>query len=349
MSLPDFFIVGAPKAGTTALHMALAGHPELFLSPVKEPKFFLTDGPPRTKAGPGAEHSKSTYIWRQDEYEKLFVEAPPGALCGESTTLYLSDMEAHRRLRDLVPSARLVAVLRDPVDRAHSNWMHNRSVGLERERDFLAACALEEERQRLGWSPMWSYLRFGRYGEQIDNLLRYFPPDQVLLLRYSDLCEVPERSVERVCEFLAVDPNPVRSLPTANVTADVFDSATDEVLRRLMRSGESMAYKLPGRMPEVIGRFIGTPMLRLLHRKQKTRRVVTREERSALIPEFAHDVALLQDLTGLSFSEWLDPDPSLARLEINGSERIGATFDSIDRPFEARAQLQVGRFHANRV
>ncbi len=332
MSLPDFFIIGAPKAGTTALHVALAPHPQLFLSPVKEPKFFLTDGPPRTRAGPGVEHSNSTYIWRREEYEQLFAGASPGTLRGESTTLYLSDMEAHRRLHDLVPSARLIAVLRDPVDRAHSNWTHNRSVGLERERDFLAACALEEERHRLGWSPMWSYLRLGRYGEQIENLLRYFPTDQLLLLRYSDLCDEPQRSVERVCEFLGVDRGLVRSLPAANVTADVSDSALNEMLRRLMRSGSSLAYKLPGRTPDAIGRFIGTPTLRLLHRKQKTRRIVTREVRRALIPEFARDVALLEGLTGLSFGDWLDPDGQSARLRSSGPVRVGATFDSIDRP-----------------
>ncbi len=334
MALPDFFILGAPKAGTTALHVALAGHPQLFLSPVKEPKFFLAEGSLRTKAGPGSDHSKSTYISNQEEYEQLFVGAPPGALCGESTTLYLSDMVAHSRLHDLVPSARLIAVLRDPVDRAHSNWTHNRSVGLESERDFLAACALEEERQQLGWSPMWSYLRLGRYGEQIEDLLRYFPAEQVLLLRYSDLCVEPERSVERVCEFLAVDPGLVRSLPAANITADASDSALDELLRRLMRSGSALAYKLPGRTPEAIGRFIGTPTLRLLHRNQKTRRHVTREERRALIPKFADDIALLQGLTGLSFSEWLDPDGSSARLELRGPARIGATFNTIDRPLE---------------
>ncbi len=332
MALPDFFVIGAPKAGTTALHVALARHPGLFLSPVKEPKFFLTDGPPRTKAGPGAEHSNSTYVWRREQYEQLFAGAAPGALRGESTTLYLSDMEAHRRLHDLVPSARLIAVLRDPVDRAHSNWTHNRSVGLERERDFLAACALEEERHRLGWSPMWSYLRLGRYGEQIQSLLRYFPMEQLLLLRYSDLCDEPERSVERVCEFLDVDRDLVRALPAANVTADVSDSPLNETLRRVMRRGASLAYKLPGRAPEAIGRYVGTPTLRLLHRKQKTRRAVTPEERRALIPEFTSDIGLLQGLTGLSFTDWLDPDTSSARLEPHGHVQVGATFDSIDRP-----------------
>lgn len=334
MGLPDFLIIGAPKSGTTALHVALSGHPQLFLSSVKEPKFFLTDGPPQTRGGPGADHSKASYIWRRDEYEQLFAEAPRGTLRGESTTLYLSDIGAHRRMQALVPHARLIAVLRDPVDRAHSGWMHSRSVGLERERDFLVACSLEEERQRAGWGPLWAYLRLGRYGEQVEHLFRYFPPRQVLLLRYRDLRIEPERTIARLCEFLGVDQYAVRSLPPLNVTADVPDSAVNEMLRRVMRTGSSLAYKLPGRVPERIGRVLGTPTLRLLQRHQRTRRPVTVEERKALIPEFVSDIALLERVTGMSFNDWLDPGNSLSPPPLRGAVRIGATFSSIDQPLE---------------
>jgi Sulfotransferase family len=121
MTLPDFFIVGAPKAGTTALHAALADHPQLFLSRVKEPKFFLCDGPPPQSGGPGDAHSYREWIWRREDYEALFEGAPAGALRGESTPLYLADHAAHRRIHELVPHAKLIAVLRDPVDRAYSS------------------------------------------------------------------------------------------------------------------------------------------------------------------------------------------------------------------------------------
>lgn len=338
VGLPDFLIIGAPKAGTTALHVALSGHPQLFLSAVKEPKFFLTDGPPQTRGGPGAGHSKASYIWRRDEYEKLFAEAPPGALCGESTTLYLSDMGAHSRMHALIPRAKLIAVLRDPVDRAHSNWMHSRSVGLERERNFRVACSLEEERQRAGWGPLWSYLRLGRYGEQVEHLFRYFPRQQVLLLRYRDLRNEPERTIARVCSFLGVDPYGVRSLPALNVTADVSDSAVNEILRRVLRTGSSLAYKLPGGIPEKIGRVVGTPTLRLLQRHQKTRRPLTSQDRRALIPEFAPDIALLERLAGASFQDWLDPGYALSRPPLRGVARVGATFTSIDQPLEEDLQ-----------
>ena len=80
MALPDFFIIGAPKAGTTALHAALAAHPSLFMSSVKEPKFFLTDGPPPSRGGgPGDIQTYREHIWRRPEYEALFAAAPPGA------------------------------------------------------------------------------------------------------------------------------------------------------------------------------------------------------------------------------------------------------------------------------
>jgi len=324
--------MGAPKAGTTALHVALAEHPQLFLSPTKEPKFFLTDGAPQAGAGPGAEHSIATYVWQRDEYEELFASAPPGTLRGESTTTYLSDFDAHRRIRDLVPQARLIAVLRDPVDRAHSNWMHNRSVGLERERDFLVACSLEEDRHRAGWSPMWSYLRLGRYGEQVEHLLTCFPADQVLLLRYGTLRNDPAGTIARVCEFLGVEPGVVKSTPAVNVTAQVSDSVVDEALRRVMRVGASLAYKLPGRIPEAIGEHIGTPVLRLLHRQQKMRTPMTRQERSALIPSVAPDIALLERTTGMSFQDWLDPDNAESSAPLGEIQRVGATFNSIDQP-----------------
>jgi hypothetical protein len=105
MALPDFLIVGALKAGTTALHAALATHPQLYLSPVKEPKFFLCDGrPPTAGAGPGDAHSAREWIWRRDRYEALFADAPAGMLRGESTPLYLYDPRAHERIRRLVPA-----------------------------------------------------------------------------------------------------------------------------------------------------------------------------------------------------------------------------------------------------
>ena len=174
--MPDFLVIGVPKAGTTALHAALARHPGLYMSAVKEPKFFLSDGPPPARGGgPGDALTYREHIWRRPEYEALFDAAPPGTLRGESTPLYLYDRAAMRRIRETLPAARLIVILRDPVERAHSNWTHLWSAGLEPIGDFVRACVEEERRIAAGWASFWHYTGLGRYGEQLEYLFTLFP------------------------------------------------------------------------------------------------------------------------------------------------------------------------------
>ena len=94
---------------------------------------------------------------------------------------YLYDRGAQRRIRALVPQARLIAVLRDPVDRAHSNWTHLCDAGLEPEADFPTALSREAGRNAAGWAHFWHYAAQGRYGEQLEHLYSLFPREQVLL------------------------------------------------------------------------------------------------------------------------------------------------------------------------
>src|SRR3978361_1657189 len=151
MALPDFLLVGAPKSGTTALHVALDAQPQLPMPAVKEPKFFLTDGPPPSGGGPGDDKTYAEYIWRQEDYEALWSHGGADQPRGASPTLSLQDPLAHERIAKLVPDAKLVAVLRDPVDRAHSNWAHLRSHGLEPVADFPRSCMPGQPRAARGW------------------------------------------------------------------------------------------------------------------------------------------------------------------------------------------------------
>ena len=169
MALPDFLVAGVPKAGTTALHMALSRHPGLYMSPIKEPKFFLTDGPPPASGGPEDALTYREHVWQRDRYEALFAPARPGTLRGESTPLYLYDRAALRRVAGLIPAVKLIVILRDPVERAHSNWTHLWSAGLEPVGDFVQACAEEERRIAAGWAHFWHHTGLGRCGTQLDH------------------------------------------------------------------------------------------------------------------------------------------------------------------------------------
>ncbi len=305
MPLPDFLIAGVPKAGTTALHAALVPHPELFLPAVKEPKFFLSDGRPPRAGGPGDVQTYQEHVWRQADYEALFDPAPPGARLGEATPFYLYDLDTHTRIKSLVPSARLIILLRDPVDRAHSNWTHLWNAGLEPEADFLTACRAEERRRAAGWAAFWHYVGLGRYGEQLRHLFEHFPREQVLLLRYRDLKDAPAATLDRVCDFLGVTTGVLTSIPRENVNRHVVeDNGVNRVLRALLRTGGTFGHRFPAPL-RLAARG---PLLTLLHRRRGTRPVTTPAERAALLPLFAEDIALLQEVTGERYDDWLSVD-----------------------------------------
>jgi hypothetical protein len=303
--LPDFLVAGVPKAGTTALHAALAPHPELYLSRVKEPKFFLSAGRPPTTGGPGDVQTYQEYVWRRADYERLFAPAPPGTLRGEATPFYLHDLAAHERIRRLVPDVRLILLLRDPVDRAHSNWTHLWNAGLEPEADFLTACRAEPARVAAGWAAFWEYTGLGRYGRQMQHLYEVFPREQVLVMRYRDLKDNPAATLDRVCEFLGVKTGLLQAIPKENVNRHVVeDNTVNRALRGALRTGGRFGHHFP--VPVRLA--ARGPLLTLLHRKRGNRPVTTPAERAALLPAFADDIALLQDVTGERYDDWLSVD-----------------------------------------
>jgi Sulfotransferase family len=303
VALPDFFIAGAPKAGTTALHAALARHPDLYLSSVKEPKFFLTDGPPPAQGGPGDAKTYREHVWRRPEYEALFAPAPAGTIRGESTPFYLYNLAAQQRIHKLVPQARMIIVLRDPIERAHSNWTHLWSAGLDPIDDFVRACDAEDRRVAAGWADFWHYKRIGLYGAQLDHLHTVFPAEQVLLLRYRDLVDNPAGALDRICAFLGIRPGLIAEIPRENVTAHPDQTLRHQYLSRVLRTGSAVTTRLPGHPARaLIDRLESS-----LQRGAAPRRPLTWQQRQALIPYFEADVRLLENLTGQDFSGWLRP------------------------------------------
>ena len=304
MALPDFLVAGVPKAGTTALHAALSRHPGLFLSPVKEPKFFLTDGPPPASGGgPGDALTYREHVWQRDRYEALFNAAPPGTLRGEATPFYLYDPGAMRRIRDLIPDVRLITVIRDPVERAHSNWTHLWSAGLEPVGDFVQACAEEQRRIDAGWAPFWHYTRLGRYGEQLARAFSLFPREQLLVLRYRLLIEDPAAALSRICAFLGVENGLLTEIPRENVTAHPEHTLGHRAVSLGLRAGDILGRLLPG--PAATA---GTRRLeRFLQRHGRERQPLSWDQRQALLPRFEDDVKLLGRLLNEDFTDWLAP------------------------------------------
>ena len=124
-----------------------------------------------------------------------------------------------RRIRDLIPGAQLIVIIRDPVERAHSNWAHLWSarapIG-----DFVRACAQERRRIQAGWASFWHYTGgLGKYGEQLQHVYTLFPREQVLVIRYRRPADDPALTLDRICAFLGVETGLIGEIPRENVTA----------------------------------------------------------------------------------------------------------------------------------
>jgi hypothetical protein len=303
MALPDFLIAGVPKAGTTALHAALSRHPGLYLSPIKEPKFFLTDGPPPTRGGPGDALTYREHVWERDKYEALFAAAPPGVPRGEATPLYLHDPEAMRRIRDLIPDARIIVVIRDPVERAHSNWTHLWSAGLEPVGDFVRACAEEERRTAAGWAPFWRYTGLGQYGRQLTHAFSLFPREQVLVLRYRLLIDNPVPVLDQICGFLGVETGVLSEIPRENVTAHPERTLAHRAVSLSMRASDTIGRLLPGSAATAATHRLE----RFLQRGGRERQPLSWEQRQAVLPKFIADIKVLEAVLGEDFSDWTAP------------------------------------------
>jgi Sulfotransferase family len=188
--VPDFFIVGNPKSGTTALYEMLCRQPRIFMPSVKEPHFFAGESAAASERVPRT----------LDDYLALFAEAAPGQLLGEASPSYLRSRTAAASIAALQPQARIVAILREPASFLRSMHLQMLQMHVETVEDLGQALALEPTRPQ----PLL-YSERVRYVEQLRRFGDVFRPENVLVLIYDDFRADNEGTVRRVLDFLGVD------------------------------------------------------------------------------------------------------------------------------------------------
>jgi hypothetical protein len=283
MALPTFFIIGAPKAGTTSLHHYLDQHPEIQMSAVKEPRFFA--GPENGIPYP------PDYVGSLPEYEALFD--PSFEVRGESSTDYATHPRragVPERIGEAVPEARFVYAVRDPVARAVSHY--KMGVALLGERRPI--------REALGDPhPRSPYIAPSLYATQLELYLQRFPEERILVLDQADLLSDREPTLRQVFSFLGVDPTP--------------DSSGFE--DELLSSERWRAY--PDGYASFMARRVA-PMFRWIPAefRRSARAAVERrlwppidtelddELRARLQERFAPEVERLRELTGKPLAKW---------------------------------------------
>lgn len=204
--LPTFVVIGAQKAGTTALYAHLAAHPGIHMSGLKEPHFFAWEGREFDLAGPRAEDAAWQIVNDLASYEALFDGARPDQPRGEASSGYLQAPHAAARMRDHVPDLRLVAILREPVSRAHSAFLHARRQGVEPLPRFEDALAAEPARVEQDWTGMVRYVTTGCYATALQPYLDAFPPGQLRVYLNDDLARDPGGVLADLYAFVGADP-----------------------------------------------------------------------------------------------------------------------------------------------
>lgn len=304
MNQPNFFIAGAPKCGTTALSEYLREHANVFISEPKEPHYFTFD----------FEEYRVTKTW--DDYTNLFAQATPEATAiGEGSVFYLCSEVALQKIYEYDSQAKIIVMLRNPVDMIYSFHSQLVFTADENETDFETAWKLQETRQQKNKIPpqcrepfFLQYAQMGKLGKQVARLQNIFPPEQIKIIFFEDFVKSTKGVYDEVLEFIDV-PN---------------DERTDFV-----RINENKSHKMGA-----IGNFTAKPPALLTNVALKARdmlgikelgildtirsfntKVAAREPlsdrlRGEMIEEFTPDIQELARLLDRDLSRWLTTKPS---------------------------------------
>jgi hypothetical protein len=297
---PNFFIVGAPKCGTTALYEYLRPHPSIYMSKIKEPHFFAKD--------------LGTYprIKTLDEYVALFADSTPDHLrIGEASVYYLRSSVAIPNIREFNPEARIIAMFRNPVEMVHSFHAQLLYVSEETVRDFQTAWQLQERRGRgLDLPPrsrgafLLQYADLGRFGTQAQRLLSTFPREQVKLILYDDFVASPSAVYDEVLAFLGLPHDNRSEFPRINESKRARLGWLGRFTRKppapVRKAFQGLKHALgENEISEVKKKIVG------LNTVKERRHPLSPDFRAELVETFREEVSMLSRILNRDLSHWV--------------------------------------------
>lgn len=297
--LPNFLVIGAQKA-TTSLFQYLRQHPDVYMES-KDCRFFAFEGAgPDSVRGPGARDimSRKT-VTDFEDYRALFAGTSGEKAVGETSPIYLYVSQAADRIKHYVPRAKLIVVLRNPVERAYSAYLLLARYGLER---LSFSEALRQEPARIAdcWHPIWHYGSRGFYHDQLTRYYRLFDQEQIGVYLYDDLTDDPAGTTQNVLRFLGVDEAFVPD--TSRSYDDVASVPRNRAFERLLRRPSPLKTALEPVLPKA---FRDGVRARLHERNLTEPAPLPEAAREQLTDAYREDILKLQELIGRDLSGWL--------------------------------------------
>lgn len=282
MTIPNFFVIGANRSGTTSLHYYLDSHPQVFMPKNKEPHYFMVEGIEYDVNRPDQATTRGI-IWDRAEYEALFDGVTDEIAIGESSTGYLPNPNAPVRIKASVPDAKLIAILRNPVERAHSAFSKYVEYGIETDPDF--GVAVEKELAGGDWRH---YVSLGFYGEHLKRYYKLFPESQLRIYLNEELDQQPEMVLRDIFGYLGVD--------TAHKPDFSRRYNRSEVPPERLAATQGWQARIKRQMNKFSGTSAPTRPLKP---------ELTGEVRARLIEVYRSDIMELEELIHRDLSAWL--------------------------------------------
>ena len=310
VKMPNFLIIGAAKSGTTAVWHYLKQHPEIYMSSTKHTRFFAFNvedpsfqGPAPTMRGPAGKNRSVPYaITDIEAYHALFDGATNEIAIGEASHSYLYQPQAAQRIRNYASEMKLIAILRNPAERAFSHYRQLVRDGREPIPDFAQALAEEEARIRDGWWPDFHYIQIGLYYGQLKRYFELFERDQLKIYLYEDLNSDPSGLSQDIFRFLGVDDSFIpQAAARYNASGTPKSRFLHSVLQKLRRTMPIAERFLPEEQYRRLLR-VGSS----LHNQNLTKARLSPEVCRRTIDEyFREDILKLEALIQRDLSAWL--------------------------------------------
>ncbi|MCO5249644.1 MAG: sulfotransferase [Chitinophagales bacterium] len=312
---PNFFLIGTVKGGTTSLFHYLSQHSEIYLSPIKEVNYFSRKDIDETKFSKDYRHDihidlkkyfeegmsypvHIAHITNEEDYLHLFSKVRNEKAIGEMSLSYMLYENTPKEIYKAYPQAKILAILRNPAERAFSQYVMNLKQGKILENDFLKEIVEDDKRQVKGWGANHQYLMIGKYYEQLKRYYDIFPKDQIKVFLFDDFKTNPNAVVKEMFDFLAVD---------SNLEIDTSKKVNEGGVPKLKKINYFLNQTgIISWAKNNLPRSWRTPFKKWMYKTdEKAVPAMSLDERKFLITYYKEDILLLEKLINRDLKAWL--------------------------------------------
>ena len=306
---PNFFIVGAAKSGTTSLYHHLKQHPEIYLSPIKEPNFFSTDikienfSPAYRKRTTFVDNSyfnttplkeiQLSFIRNSQQYAKLFQAVTNEKIICEASTSYLYASEAARNIFEFNPTSKILIILRNPMERTFSHYLMAVKYGFTA-LNFRQALEKDLASPNKGWGQSELFIELSLYYEQLKRYFNIFPKNQIKIILFEEFISHQEQTIKEIYRFLSINPQYYTNLDKKNAAEIPKFPKTNKLLTDIG-------------IKQLVLKAINDKTKQRLksHLFSKKKNQLSQTDKTFLLSFFKEDIKKTSKLIGIDLSHWL--------------------------------------------